>query len=139
MGIDGEYVGLFRLAGNLTLWQSPFNEVDDLILSQLAYVNFDHVVPPEGIEGEVTIRDAAERYFHLYSEERIQNFGDMLRESVYLLRKLANCARFAEAKLSNYQNLIEFEQTKQFSALDITLPDETVYVAYRGTDTSIIG
>lgn len=125
--------------GDLTLWQSPFNEVDNLILSQLAYVNFDHVVPPEGIEGEVTIRDAAERYFHLYSEERIQNFGYMLRESVYLLRKLANCARFAEAKLSNYQNLIEFEQTKQFSALHITLPDETVYVAYRGTDTSIIG
>ena len=37
--------------GDLTLAQSPFNEVDNLILAELSFVNFTGIVPGPG-EGE---------------------------------------------------------------------------------------
>lgn len=125
--------------GDLTFIQAPFNEVDNLILSQLVYVNFDYVVPPEWMDEAISIREAAERYFHLYGDEKIQKYGYMLRQSVKLLRRLANTARFGDVKLSRFQNMVEFDQMKQFSAMHVELPDQTIYVAYRGTDTTIIG
>ena len=35
--------------GDLTLRQSPFNEVDNLILAELSFVDFGGIVPPPGI------------------------------------------------------------------------------------------
>ncbi|WP_309119291.1 Mbeg1-like protein [Paenibacillus sp.] len=125
--------------GDLTLEQAPFNEVDNLVLSQLAYVNFDYIVPPEWIDASISIREAAERYFHLYSEDRIQSFGHMLRNSVSLLRKVRHCSRFANAKLSKFQNIVDLDRTKQFAAMHVELEDGTLYVAYRGTDSTIVG
>ena len=34
--------------GDLTLAQSPFNEVDNLILAELSFVNFTGIVPGPG-------------------------------------------------------------------------------------------
>lgn len=125
--------------GDLTFAQSPFNEVDNLILSQLVYLNFDYVVPPKFSDASITIRDAAELYFARYKDVDIGSHGYMVRTSASLLQKLANTARFADAKLSNFQDTIEVDQTKQFSAMHVELTDGTVYIAYRGTDTSIVG
>ncbi len=125
--------------GDLTFEQAPFNEVDNLVLSQLVYVNLDYIVPPEWIDASVSIREAAERYFHLYTEERIQGFGHMVRNSALVLRKLQGCARFANAKLSKFQNIVDLDRTKQFAAMHVELEDGTVYVAYRGTDSTIVG
>ena len=125
--------------GDLTFEQAPFNEVDNLVLAQLAYVNLDYIVPPEWIEASVTIREAADRYFHLYPEERIQGFGYMLRNSVTVLRKLRHCARFANARLSKFQNIVDLDRTKQFAAMHVELEDGTVYIAFRGTDSTIVG
>lgn len=125
--------------GDLTLEQSPFNEVDNLILSQLSYANFDGVVPPEWSDAKISVREAAERYFHIYSRERIESYGYMLRSSVFLLQRLADSIRFADAKLMKFQNMVEFGETKQFSAMHIKLTDGTVYVAFRGTDTTLVG
>lgn len=125
--------------GDLTFAQSPFNEVDNLILAQLAYLNWDYIVPPEGTGMPVTLREAAERYFQLYSEERIRQFNYLVRITVPLLRKAAGCPRFADAKLSHFVNIVELDRTKQFAALHAALPDGSVYVSYRGTDNTLVG
>jgi hypothetical protein len=125
--------------GDLTFAQSPFNEVDNLILAQLAYLNFDFIVPPERSGMSVTVRRAAEQYFRRYSEDQIRQFSYLVRITIPLLKKMAACPRFADAKLSNFQNMVDIERTKQFAAMHIELPDDTVYVSYRGTDNTIIG
>ena len=38
-----------------------------------------------------------------------------------------------------YINKIEPETEKQFSAITVILPDNTIYVSYRGTDNTLIG
>lgn len=125
--------------GDLTLEQSPFNEVDNLILSQLVYVNFQYIVPPVWSDSSITIEEAAAGYFSLYSEEQIQQFSYVVRISVPLFRKLAQCTRFAQAKLSKFENMIDLDRTKQFAAIHIELGDGSHYISYRGTDNTIVG
>lgn len=125
--------------GDIRLEHSPFNEVDNLILSQLAYVNLDYIVPVKWTNLSITIQEAADRYFALYSEEQIQQFSYYVRISASLLRKLAQSPRFANARLSKFENMIDLDRTKQFAAMHIELDDGTVYISFRGTDNTIVG
>ena len=48
--------------GDLDWDASPFNEVDNVILSELVYVDFSDIVPQVG-EGSITLFEANERFF----------------------------------------------------------------------------
>lgn len=120
--------------GDLTLAQSPFQDVDSLILSTLAYVFFDGIVP-ESMEETVTIAQAAELYF-FRSEEQWKSRVD---EDLELLAHLAESERFAKMELCGYVNKLDLAAEKQFSALTILTGDDMVFVAYRGTDSSSVG
>jgi hypothetical protein len=125
--------------GDLTLAQAPFNEVDSLILCQLVYINFEYIVPARWSDVNLTVREAAERYFSLYNDEQIQQLGYVMRISIPLLRKLSQCPRFSNAKLCKFESIIDLDRTKQFAAMHIELEDGTLYIAYRGTDNTIVG
>lgn len=125
--------------GDLTLDQSPFNEVDNLILAQLAYTNFDYIVPSVWSELNITLVEAAYFYFSKYSEQDIANLPYVIRISIPLFKKMAETERFKQMKLSNFINVIDLDSTKQFSAVCYELSDGTNYIAYRGTDNNIIG
>lgn len=135
----GNMLDYLEWRGDLTFEQSPFNEVDNVILSQLSYANFDGIVPPEGSHADISITEAAKQYFDRYSEEQIQYYGYLLRSSVLLFKKLADTERFGDARMSQFQNVINLDETKQFAAMQIKLSDGTVFVAYRGTDDTLIG
>lgn len=49
--------------GDLTFREAPFNEVDNLILAQLVYVEFAGIVPAPGEEGTITVKEACELFF----------------------------------------------------------------------------
>ncbi|MFD2117134.1 Mbeg1-like protein [Paenibacillus yanchengensis] len=125
--------------GDLSFSQSPFNEVDSLILSQLVYVNFDYIVPTKWNQASVTIEEAANRYFSMYSEEQMEQMGYIVRISLPLLRKLALAPRFANVRLSKFGNIIDLDSTKQFAAMHVALDDGSTFVAFRGTDNTIVG
>lgn len=46
--------------GDLTLEKSPFNEVDNLILSQLVYVDFKGIVPGPGEKEKISVAEQHE-------------------------------------------------------------------------------
>ena len=52
---------------------------------------------------------------------------------------MAASARFSGLLLCGYENKIDDETQTQFSALTLLLPDGTAYVAFRGTDDTIVG
>lgn len=108
-----------------------FNEIDNLILSRLSYFPFDGVVNQDE---EITLKEAYERTKLLGTTGRT-----LQAEDVDLYPILANSIRFGECKLTDFVNKIEPELEKQFSAITIILPDNTIYVSYRGTDNTIIG
>ena len=47
--------------------------------------------------------------------------------------------RFRELKLNGYQNLLEKEREIQFAAVTYVLGDGNIYVAFRGTDETLVG
>ena len=49
--------------GDLTLEQAPFNEVDNLILAELSFVDFKDIVPGPGEGESVVLREAAKAFF----------------------------------------------------------------------------
>jgi hypothetical protein len=125
--------------GDLSLQQSGFNEVDNLILAQLSYVDFKNIVPAPGSTKSITLKEASRVFFSIYDIKEILAQVSLTKKSALVLEKMARCDRFANMKLSWYVNEIDPAENKQFSAINIGLDDGTVYVAYRGTDDSIVG
>ena len=52
---------------------------------------------------------------------------------------MAESKRFGKMKALKYINQIDDETQKQFSAITILFPDNTIYISYRGTDNTLIG
>ena len=117
--------------GDLLLTERPFNSVDNLILSVLAYTDLKGIVPPEG---GILLADAAARYA---AEGRDQSHQAC--DPKEALMAAAGSARFRNARLSAYADRTDTEAELQFSAVTFTLDDGSLYVAYRGTDNSIVG
>lgn len=125
--------------GDLSLAQSPFNEVDNLVLSMLTYMDLTGVVPPPEDGGSVTVADAAARFFEGREDAHIKLGLLIPDDTPYLFRRLPECPRFADFTLSNYVNHVDERAEEQFSALTIGLPDGSEYVAFRGTDDTLVG
>ena len=122
--------------GDLSFAQSPFNDVDNLICAQLAYTNFDEILSEQE---EMTIKDFGKKFFDKYSEEEI---GKTFIQNVYaaaIVEKAMKSERFANLKLYSYVNKIDYENISQFAAVTINIDDKTEYVAFRGTDNTIVG
>lgn len=126
--------------GDLTFEQSPLNEIDALIFCELSYIFFDGIVPEDPNEGYVTLAEAAEIFFERNAGQEEISLGEIVpKEIVTLFRMTAASKRFSKLPLSHFVNIIDDETVEQFSAISFYPDDETVFVAYRGTDDTITG
>ena len=125
--------------GDLTLAQSPFNEVDNLILAELSFVNFTGIVPGPG-EGEgVPLHTAAEAFFRSH-EGGDMGMGVLVPDEIpALLRRMAECPRFREMKVNCFCDHLDVRKAEQFAAVTVELGDGSIYLSFRGTDDTIAG
>ena len=120
--------------GDLTFTQDPPNAVDALIFSTLTYVGYGETAerPPETA---ASLRRCAEEFFALENpESRVRSKKDM-----ELLRCAAATARFGHCGLCLYRSVLLPEQETQFAAMTFLLDDGSMFLAYRGTDNSLVG
>lgn len=120
--------------GHYTLSQLPFNEVDALILSELAYMNFDGIVP--------RIRENKEAVnFSSLTDDVIKNLAtNTLAEpdNVHMVKKMLKTERFKDMKMNFYRSRFDVNLELQFSAI-VFIFNECNFIAFRGTDTTLIG
>ena len=120
--------------GDLPFSAAPFSPPDNLILCCLSYVHFGGIAGGVG-EEPVSLAHAAE-LFAVSGEEkervRVPSDGE-------LLKKAAKTRRFADLRLCRYVSRLDFEEEKQFAAVTFLLPDGSVYAAFRGTDSTLVG
>ena len=120
--------------GDLTFTQDPPNAVDALIFSALSYIRFGGQVEADP-HTPVLLRYAAELYFALDDhEDRVR-----VKNDLELLREAARSARFGFTKLYLYRDLFIPEQETQFVAVTFLLDDGSAFLAFRGTDYSLVG
>lgn len=125
--------------GDLTLDAAEFNEVDNLILAQLVYVDFDGIVPGPECREEIYLKEASDLFWKRHTKEEILSRVSMTKTAPFLLRKMADTKRFRGARLSRYVNDISDEEQSQFSVVCVRLSDQSLYVAFSGTDSTIVG
>lgn len=124
--------------GDLRWEAAEFNEVDNLILSELIYVSFSGIVPAVG-EGEITLRRASELFFEKYTDEEINAKVSSTKVAAFMMRKMAQTVRFGGILLSNYVDDIDLDVQSQFCAMTVQLGDGRMCVVYSGTDSTIVG
>ena len=125
--------------GDLTLAQDPFNEVDNLILAELSFVDFGGIVPGPGGGRAVPLWKAAEAYF-AKTEGRPIDMGVLVPNQIpELLRRAAASPRFRDMKLNGFVDHLDTVKAEQFAALAAECGDGTVYLSFRGTDDTLAG
>lgn len=132
----GTVLDYLKKYGNYSFREKPMTEVDSLILCQMSYLKFDGLVPDVRDKGKsVTLKSLS---VHTDFDKL---FGDIRYEKVNreLFQEMVSGKRFSSMRLNYYINLVEKQWETQFSAVTCFLDDGTVYVAYRGTDESIVG
>lgn len=118
--------------GDLSLSKDEFNEIDNLILSRFSYFPFDEIIKENEV---ITIKELSERF----SEKDKSKMPILWADDLNLFPAMGLSKRFGEMKATRYVNKIDAEQEKQFSAITILMPDDTIYVSYRGTDNTVVG
>ena len=122
--------------GDLTLAERGFNEVDNLLMAELCFLDFSGIVPAD-FSAPVSLPEAMQKYDAARPQETM---GVLVPEQIPELgHKMAASRRFSDLTLCAYVSRTDEETQTQFSALTALLPDKTAYIAFRGTDDTIVG
>ena len=125
--------------GDLTLTVSPFNEVDNLLLAELSFLDLAGIVPDVGQGAPVPLREAVATYFRR-NEGRDLSMGVLVPDQIpEMAEKMALSRRFSSWKLDGYRTCLDTEREIQFAAVTIDLWNGTLYISFRGTDDTIVG
>ena len=131
----GDILDYLAWRGDLSLEQAPFGPVDALALAAASYIHFDDLIPG-GPEAPVPLGRTAERYLALPPSRRGRSRGE---KDLALFRALADSPRFAGMGLCRYADTFLPEEETQFSALAVLLGDGSAFLAFRGTDATLVG
>ena len=120
--------------GKYSFDEKPFNEVDNLVLSLLAYTNFLGVVS-KSPKIKITLEEAANKYLKMNGTK----VNDVLpiQEALEVLIVSKDTKRFKDILLYNYKYI--YSDDSQFSVLTFELNKKLVYVSFEGTDKLISG
>ncbi len=119
-----------------TYAESPFNEVDSLIYAQFSYMFFENLVP--------TI-DEGKDWVYVSSLYRAEKFDVIVSKSPFpesnkeLLTALCASPRYRDVLMNYYTDIFDKDTAQQFSAVTFKLPTGELVVAFRGTDSSMVG
>lgn len=116
-----------------SIYDTPFNELDMLMLTELTYLPFDQIVSDQ------MSPDCTCRLFE--AAEKVPQDLSMLvtKNRLKLLEKVASSTRFKNIKLIGYVNDIDPDVQKQFAAMIFKIKPDSYVLTFRGTDDSIIG
>lgn len=120
--------------GDLSFQQVPLNAVDALIFSALAYIRYGGRTA-ESPDIPIRLKEASEEFFAQGNcEARVR-----VKNDLELLRLAADSVRFGQSRLYMYRDAFIPEQETQFAAMTFLLDDSSMFLAFRGTDSSLIG
>lgn len=116
-----------------SIYDTPFNELDMLMLTEITYLPFDQIVSDQ------MSPDCTCRLFEA-AEKAPQDLSMLVTKNrLKLLEKVASSTRFKNIRLMGYVNDIDPDVQKQFAAMIFKIKPDSYVLTFRGTDDSIIG
>lgn len=128
-------VDYLKWRGDLTFKQSPFNEVDNLVLAEFSYIGLNK----KEFKKNSTIQEVVTCFLDKYGELELAKKYPFTTNPYEFYKEIANSKRFGNLKIINYVNKLSKKEEKQFSAMSIEINFHTLYIAFRGTDETIVG
>lgn len=121
-----------------TFAEHPFHDADSLVLSQFSYIHLENVVAPlsgGSVQKPLTLQQLyrAECFAHYFADQ-----PDAVRNRK-LLAACAASPRFRDIGIAYFENEFDADSEKQFCAMTFFLDENTSYLAFRGTDATLIG
>ena len=115
----------------------PFNEVDNLVLSELAYTDFKGILSMEG--PDVSLAEVCKAFFERHTHEEILADKSFTARAPLLMESMLEGARYRDIRMLQYLDETDSAQGLQLAAMTFLLPDDSAYVAFRGTDSTVVG
>lgn len=132
--MEGNIMDYLEWRGDLAFTQSEMNAVDALIFSNLTYINY-----PDVDEKEKPLYRCWKEWLGVPADQQFKGL-DMMEKPVRALAEAAvRTNRFKNLTLTRYRESSSEEMEKQFSAMTFLLPDNSLFIAFRGTDNSLVG
>ena len=123
-----QYVTYF---GRKKFSELPFSEVDGLVFSELAYINFDMYVKEMDFIKIKDIKITNKKAFYQGSVDA--------RRNRTLFETMQKSKRYRDVKIGFCRSYTDTNTYTQFFAMTLVMPDNSGFIAFRGTDTSILG
>jgi len=136
---DYNILDYITMRGDLTFDQAPFNCVDALILSQLAYNHLEGLVSQD-FGTKITLKDLLTVFENADDLDKRINMGSLINPlTPRLLLMAAASRRFASIKLSGFSEITDEDKMEQFAAVTYEISKNHYLITFRGTDDTIVG
>ena len=132
-----ELMDYLKWRNDVSLKAAPFNEIDNVLLSYLAYADFGELLHEE--KRRVSIETCLKRFSKKHDLANVRESKHFIERAPLLLEDMVCGARFRGTKVVHFREVFDKKKVQQFAALVFLLPDGTRYVSFRGTDLSITG
>ncbi len=127
-------IDYIKWLGHESFEHRPLNEIDNLIFCQLSYYELGDVIKSEEV---ITLSECAKKMD--MDKLKVRVVGGDAEFSLYreFFEAVVNAPRYKDIQISDYVDIVD--DTIQFAALTFHISDNKAYVAYRGTDDTLIG
>lgn len=122
--------------GDLSFEEAPFNEVDNLIFANLTYIRFTYTISEQkNVEDGITLAKAYELFSAQDDDKKVYRDENDLP----FFEALSKTKRFKDVIAFYHQEEYDIASGVQFGATSYKLTDRLYYVAFRGTDSAVVG
>ncbi|NMA07055.1 MAG: DUF2974 domain-containing protein [Ruminococcaceae bacterium] len=131
-------IDYLKWRGDLSFEYDPVNEVDNLIFCRLSYLPFEDVLGVN-FSGSIKLKNALQKV--LSARQKLKE-GEVKEEKdlndFHLTSLVAESARFNNLDIISFACVFDEEKQQQFSATTFSIKN-SIFIAFRGTDDSLVG
>ena len=120
--------------GNVRFEDKEFNEVDNLIFSVLAYLDFTHTRINDNC---YSLEEIGREYLRKHTLKEARRLGIAIGTAYEILNIIVEKERYRHLCVSNY--VYDTKRDMQFSAMTFRVTRGLEYIAFEGTDQLISG
>ena len=120
--------------GNIRFENKAFNEVDNLVFSTLAYLDYSKTKINENCH---TLEEIGRQYLHKHTRKEIRKLGIAAGVAYDLLVAVLDKERYRHLIVSDY--IYNAKRNMQFCVMTFKLTRGLMYIAFEGTDQLISG
>ena len=125
--------------GDISTEQSPLNEIDNMIFAMISYIDFSPIFKEFNLTEKYSMFDLEKKLYKLGVFDDVEDLMDFDKECLSILQKVASSRRYSLIKVFGYYEYFKISKDTQFCAISYMLEDESIVVAFRGTDISLVG